>query len=346
MKARIKKDDLIQFKSFAKDIIADKQLPITSFIKIDVSGDYVSLTKTNCKSFVIHTCINDSEDCSFLIDETTIFNFIELSESEYINFKIDGYKITITDERNTTKAQTDNSSLFPKFDLNSVNEWVLLPDSVLSAAGICSQVVLDQEIGGLSNSVFIGDNTVVGCDGSIAYWQKFEFEIPKIVLKKNVAYFISKLKECQVSYNDSYNLFKSGQFLFGFVKAEINYVEVVPRIGEPKEGLKQSFYLNKSSFIKWNTYCVNTCKSKMLSAEFSGCKDKLELSLTDSGYDQTHNGYIDIIEGEGYFKFNPETINKLLRVLPSEQIYFYPGSQRYFISDSNKTFMSAIMLIN
>jgi hypothetical protein len=46
-------------------------------------------------------------------------------------------------------------------------------------------------------------------------------------------------------------------------------------------------------------------------------------------------------------------MNTLLKVLPTEQIHFYPSTRivngnvdRYYITDANKTFMSAIMLIN
>jgi hypothetical protein len=104
--------------------------------------------------------------------------------------------------------------------------------------------------------------------------------------------------------------------------------------------------------IKWNTFCIKSTKSKILTATFKAEGNRLELELADVKYERDNNSYLDIIDGSGEFRFNPITLNSLLNVLPSEQIHFYPSKRRldsgqldrYYITDSAKTFMSAIML--
>jgi hypothetical protein len=350
MKARVRKAELESFKDHAAQIRKNNELPILEYLKIEVIGDFVHITKTNMKAFVIQTTVNDSEDCSFLVDENVLFNFIQLSDSEYINFEISGIRIKIYDDRHNAISQTDNVKTYPSVDITN-KEWVSVPKHVLDAVGVCAQIVFDDEISGLRNSVFIGDNYVAASDATVGYWQKHAEDLPKLVLRKEVAMAVSKLNGCEISSNESYDLFKSGNSLFGFSKSEIKYVNLPPLFLLPEE--KLSFYLNKSALVKWNTCCVNSCKSKVLTATFSAKSYRLELELIDAKYSRDYNSYLDIIDGEGFFKFNPLTLNTLLKVLPTEQIHFYPSKRivngcvdRYYITDKDKTFMSAIMLIN
>src|SRR5215208_4849930 len=165
MNARIKKDDLASFKTYASQIRKNTDQPITDYLKIEVIGDFISVTKTNYKAFAIQTTPNDSEDCCFLVDENILFNFVELSDSEYINFTITGIRITIFDDRNKAVSQTENVSMYPKVDVTN-KEWVTVPKYILDAVGICAQIVFDDEISGIKNSVFIGQKYVAGSDAT------------------------------------------------------------------------------------------------------------------------------------------------------------------------------------
>jgi hypothetical protein len=343
MKARIKKEDLASFKTYASNIKRNGDIPVLDHLKIEVAGDFVSITKTNLRAFAIQTTQNDSEDCSFLVDENVLFNFIELSDCEYINFDVKGTSILIYDDRNKTNCKTELVTIYPKVDVTH-KEWKPVSKSVLEAIGIAAQVVFDDEISGMKNSVFIGEKSVAGSDGGIAFWKEFPNEdIPKIVLRKDVAVSVSKLNGCEHSSSESYDLFKSGNALFGFVKSEIGFVNLPPVFGKTDKPL--SFNIFRSALVKWNTFCINTFKSKVLSATFKAEGSKLNLQLVDANYGRDSNSHIDIVDGTGEFKFNPSTLNMLLKVLPSDQLYFYPGPNRYFITDCDKSFMSAIMLI-
>lgn len=344
MNARIKKDDLASFKTYASQIRKNTDQPITDYLKIEVIGDFISVTKTNYKAFAIQTTPNDSEDCCFLVDENILFNFVELSDSEFINFTITGIRITIFDDRNKAVSQTENVSMYPKVDVTN-KEWVTAPKYILDAVGICAQIVFDDEISGIKNSVFIGQKYVAGSDATIGYWQQIKEDLPNLVLRKEVAMAVSKLNGCDISSNDSYDLFKQGNVLFGFVKSVIGFVCLPPKFEETDRDL--SFYINKSALIKWNSFCINSCKSKVLTAEFNADGNKLNLELIDSKYERNNNSYLDVANGSGSFTFNPVTLNTLLKVLPNEQLHFYPGrkNDRYYITDKDKTFMSAIMLI-
>jgi hypothetical protein len=349
MQARIKRIDIESFKKNASAITkADQVNPVLSFIKIEVKGDFCCMTKSNLKAFVMQTTPNDSEDCIFLVDENTLFSFTELSDAEFINFQISGLRITIEDGRHKTQSPTENSNMYPRLELEMIQKWHSISKGVLDAIGTCAEIVFDDEISGLRNSVFVGRGSVAGSDASVGYWKFFEEDLPTIVLRKQVAMSVSKLPACEYSNNSSYDLFKVNTTLFGFSKSEIQFVELPPKFELPEFEKGVSFYINKSLLIKWNTYCINTCKSKALEATWNANLYRLELKIIDSKYEVNTDSYLDIVDGSGNFKFNPETINRILKVLPSEQIHFYPGKKndRYYMTDNNKTFMAAIMLIN
>lgn len=344
MKSRIKRNDLEVFFKYAASISkSDIENPILGFIKIEVAGDNVEISKTNMQSFLVHSAISDSEDCSFLVDENILSNFVELSSGEYIYFSIDALRITIYDDRHTTESPTDRPIMFPSINKMHLGEWVELPKKIFTAIGICGKLVFDDEISGVRNSVFVGENHVSGSDATVGYLQKFEEELPKIVLRRKVAAEVCKLDGCMHAMNESFDLFKKGDTLFGFRKSEVKWYDLRPIFKEIDK--PESFTIHKNALIKWNKYCINSCKSKVLISSWSADLIRLNLTLCDEKYEIVNKSYIDITNGTGTFKFNPIIINNLLEALPCDQVHFYPGENRYYITDEQKTFMSVITLI-
>ena len=90
MQARIKKAEIDAFKLQASFIVTNTTLPILGYIKFEVEGDYCRITKSNNEAFLVRTVSCDSEDCSFLVEETVLYSFADFSTSEYINFQDDG----------------------------------------------------------------------------------------------------------------------------------------------------------------------------------------------------------------------------------------------------------------
>ena len=341
--ARILKSEIEVFKIYAQGIKTDSINPILSFLKIEIEGDFGSIVKTNLKSFVSRTFSNDSEDCSFLIDEKILFNFLELVDGEYINFTIDGSRISLHDERNKTNSPSERVSMFPNIDYIG-SGWLEIPKTALDSIGIAGQIIFDEEITGPKSCVFVGEGAVAGSDATIGFIQKIKEDLPKLVLRKEVALAISKFNSCLCCTNNSYDLFKYNDILLGFSKTETPFFDLQKPFGEIES--PSDFFVYKSSFIKWNTYASNSCPSKILAATFKGNNDKLLLKVSDNKYEINTDSYLDILNGQGEFKFSPTIMNNLLKILPCEQVFFHPGKNRYYLTDANKSFLAAIMLIN
>lgn len=344
MQARLKRADIEAFKTNASQIPKHDDNPILQFIRVVIEGDFATLTKSNLESFIIHTINNDSEDCSFLVDEKILFEFVQLSSSEYINFSVEKTRILIYDDRNHSESQTERAEMFPQIDLSN-EEWTPISKPALVAIGIAAEIVFGDEISGMRNTVFVGEGYVAGSDATIGFKQAFKEPLPKLSLRKKVAMAISKLNKAEHSFNKSFDLFKDNHVLFGFRKAEVNWFDLAKPFGEPTNNAPD-FILNKNLIVKWNTFCINSCKSKFLTAKWKAVDNRLDLVLIDEKYEISNKTHFDIINGNGEFVYSPETLNQLLKVLPCDTVYFYSGPFRVFVTDIDRSFTAAIMLID
>lgn len=337
---RIRKDELVSFKLQAANIKPNKLLPILSFLRIEIDGDFCSITKSNGQSFLVKTIPNDSEDCTFLVDENILNNYLEYVETEYIEFDVESTRITLraTGSRSGNVSPTDDSRGYPVIDVSS-NEWVSLPKLVLVSAGICSNIIFDGEIAGPKSYVFIGRGFVAGCDSYIGYCQPISEAIPELVLRKDVAVCMSKMNSCSVSSNSSYDLFKEGSSLYGFIKSDQPFFELQPIFGMNWEG--DMFNVNRNNIVKFNEMCIRSAFSKSIAANFTAEDNSLFLKMVDDKQD-IHD-YIWIKGTKGFFKFDPQIMNNLLKILPSDDCYFYQGTNRYYITDIDTTFTAVIM---
>jgi len=342
MQARIKKSEIEAFKSQAAFIKPNLILPILSFLKIDVDGDFCRITKSNNESFLVRTVSNDSEDCSFLVDENILYSFVDLSTSDHINFSDDGNRIRIYDERTDTKSPTDRPELYPPI-AGHVNEWMDIPKLALVSAGIVGQLVFNGEIMNAKSFVFVGLGKVAGTDGNIGYYQPITEPLPQLVLRKDVAGCIAKMSSCQYSRVNNYDFFKEDNSVYGFIRSEYGFMDLTQVFPGITEDL--SFCVNKSSISKFNNHCLSAVTTKSIGVTFECKNDNLFIQMNDEKWGVDSKTNVPVKGNSGKFKYDPGFMNTLLKLLPCDEVFFYPGVNRYYITDAEKTFLSAIMLI-
>lgn len=346
MEARIRKDDLVAFKIQATNIQqGDNNMPILNYIRIQVEGDFCYITKSNNKAFIIKSIPNDSEDCDFLVDENIFNSFVDYSTAEYVNFKIEGIRITLSDINNKRQiSPTESAKGFPFID--SSNEvWTILPKIALSAAGIASQIIFNGELMNAQSHVFVGRGAVAGADGTIGYYQPIVDPLPEIVLRKEVAETIGKMSSCKYGTNISYDLFSDNDTLYGFVKSELGFFEMSKVFTGINSDAAPDFSVNKNEIIKFNDWCVKSIKTKGVPATMSVSEGILKLEMMEAKLEINNHANIPVKGDKGVFKYDPKSLTTLLKCLPIEDCYFYPGDHRYWITDLEQSFLSAIMLI-
>jgi DNA polymerase III sliding clamp (beta) subunit (PCNA family) len=345
MLARIKKSEIEAFKIQAANIKPNTLMPILSYLKIEINGDYCEMTKSNNEAFVIRTSINDSENCEFLINESVLYSFAEYSAAEYIEFEKDGNRIKIFDQYNATRSPTEPSHLYPKLDKENNTDPIELPKLVLVSAGICANIIFDGEVFDAKSFVFVGKKCVAASDATIGFLQKIGMEeLPEIVLRKEVAICLSRMNRCIYCKNNNYDLFQDEATLFGYIRAELQFFDmnlIMPNVGE-----KFHFTINKNALMKFNAHCVSiTDSAKSLAVTMKGENNILSLEMVLSKLERDTRARLFMRGEKADFKYDPAAMTNLLKCIPCEEVYFYEGNKRYYVTDAEKSFVSVIMLI-
>jgi len=214
----------------------------------------------------------------------------------------------------------------------------------LVTAGIAGQLVFNGEVMNAKSFVFVGRGKVAGTDGNIGYYQTIGEPLPELVLRKDVAACISKMNTCQYCRVNNYDFFKEDNSIYGFAKSEYGFMDLAQVFPGIREEL--TFCVNKSSIMKFNVHCLTSTKSKVEGVTFDCEGDNLFLQMLEEKWEVETKANIPVKgKNPGKFKYSPTYMNNLLKLLPCDEVFFYPGHNRYYITDAEKSFLSAIMLI-
>lgn len=342
MQARISKSNLDTFKIASSQIKVNDILPILKYIKFEVKGDTCFITKNNHKAFVIHSFENDSEDCAFLVDENILNNFLSYSDGDFLDFKLEGNRIKISDTRSFVESPTERAIEFPTIDLTN-NDWKPIPKLATTTAGVCANLIFNGEVMDAKSFVFIGMGQVAGTDGAIGYSQPVAGDLPEIILRKDVATSVSKMASCEWSSNASYDFFKEPGMLYGFSKIEAGFFNLGPMFGAIPDDL--AFNIPKQLLIKFCNLCTSSITNKTSIVHSSIRTQDGKFIMKMEGSDITIESNLPITGTTRPFKFEPDKMRTLLDALPCDNVYFYPGNHRYYITDIDRGFISVIMEI-
>ena len=282
MKVKIPRNDLNRFKEKAVNLETNSTFPILKYIKFEIRGISCEITKNNLKEFVISKFPDSgNSDCSFLVLENTLFEFLEHSGSKFIQFEQIRYTIKIFDDFSSVESQTESAQQFVTPDLNPTT-WSKISKDTLESIGIASKLIFGDELVGTKSNVYVGEGYVAGSDGIIFFCAVMTDTIPNLVLKKDRAETISKLKYCQYSYNNSFEYYKEDSTTYGFSRIESEFVNYVSKFGQIESDY--SFKIPKKQIIEFCDLCLKTIASKkeIVAASFYPENNSLILTMTEA----------------------------------------------------------------
>lgn len=343
---KIRTKDILDFKVDSSKIKPNEIFPILSYLKIEFKDNYCCLTKNGLSSFVKKNIPAEcsSLDGTILIDEIKLFTFAENSPGDQIEITPTEDRIKIKSGTYKATLATDDLKKYPENDIIPA-EWHKLYIESLTTIGLCTAFIdeFNEKSNHVKSHVFCNGKTIVGCDGSMAFYKEVADPIPQMILRREVASAVSTFQGAEYASNDSYDFFKSESLLFAFSKSESKYYDLTP-FGKIENNDK-SFVINRDEIIKFNNMCIGSTKSKIVTAKFS-CPTPTELQFLfqdpDSGMDDLV-GSVEVVDASGEFKYNPQVMNNVLRAVPSTIVYFYPGKNKYYITDETRSFVSLIM---
>lgn len=326
--------ELKAFKAKASMIKDRSSIPILDFLKFDKG----TVTKNNLNSFLVQEIQCDE---SFLISEKILMNLVDRTSAKEIEVEVSDKRIKISDGLQSFTSPTENLDYFPKNDMPE-GDPVNLSGSVIEAIFVASRFILDEDDMPAKCNVFIGNGSVCGNNGFVAYFESVKEKIPNMVLSKHVATAISKFPEVDFSENKSYHFFSSGKSKFGFSKPTYPFFDM-SIISKIPEG-SPAFSMNKSPFVAFNDGCISASPSKTIisSMDLNG---KLHLEMNDSAFAIDAAADIEATgKNTAKFHFNPVMMNTLLKGVPDETLTFHQSENKYYITGESG-FVSLIMEI-
>lgn len=313
------------FNSIAGGMKQNNVLPILSYLKFD--DGYI--TKNNLESFV--TMEADFKG-KFLIDEKILMSFVESTNAEEIDVKIDGTSVVISHGKEKMVSPTDDVANFPSNSIPEIKE-IEIPSEVIDEIKIASNFTTEVENMPYSQCVFIGNGLVAATTGFVAYTKKVEDELPQITLGKNAASAIRSFNSVSFSENETYQFFTNHIFRFGFIKNDTKFVDMRPFAKVPNG---ESVKIEKGEIIRFCDTCVKSCPSRVVMASIK--EDKL--SMIDSGYGIDYEK--PLVKSMPNFTFNPAILGKMLKSLPDETLTFSKADNKFYVTGESG-FVSLIM---
>lgn len=341
--------EIIDFKIDSSKIMKDEFHPIASFLKIDFKNNYCVITKNGLHDFIVKSvpCESNISDGSILINEDKLINIAENTMADIIEIKIKGEKILFKSGNNKGEINTGDVSLFHSNDEPTAGWTPIFAQTLVALESAVNFIEMENDKGTSMPQcihVFIKDKSMIGCDGNISFYKELYDPAPQLILRRDIIMAIKDMPGASYSFNSSYDFFKSENIIFGFSKTECPFFDM-SQFGRIEQPENLSFILNKDELIKFNNFCINSSKSKLVTSYFD-CKSSNELRLfytdPDTGvynYDTT----INVINGSGSFAYRPQHMNRLLRSIPATICYFYKGKNKYYITDETKSFVALIM---
>lgn len=343
MQIKLQNQEINSFKQDASRIPNDEIHPILSYIHISFKDNYCTLTKNGLRSFIKKNipCQCSSKNNPILVDENTIYNICEFSNSDTLEIYPEENRIKLVSGSTIAYSPTDDILKFPGNDMPT-SEWSKIFLEAITAISFAVNFITEDTTKlPVTRNIFTSDKTIIASNGAIAFYKELVDPIPKMILRKEVANAILNMQGADYAYNPSYDFFRSGSTLIAFSKSEDQFYDL-SLLGKI-ESDKKSFIINKDDLIKFNSHSIAETKSKLKRASFRASGDTLTCFFEDADAGKEIKKELGIVNGSGEFTYDPEVLNQLLRNIPSTICEFYPGKNKYFITDEGKTFTTLIM---
>lgn len=282
-------------------------LPVLSFIKFE-NG---TITKHTMREFMQYSIPFDGQ---FMVEERILNTFISGSQDDEIDFSWTDKKVTLKDSKGKISSPNEPLINFPAIDLPTESEE--LTEAACRAIGVCAQMLSDEELA-IPNCkhVFTGGSWISGTDGFIG--TVFDIECPsKIILAKQPAMVVAKMKGCQYSNTKAYDLFQSGDLLYGSVKPEVVWFDMSILRHKSTDG----FDLDTREVLSFCDMAIAASGLSVMTATIeNGHELRLQFSEPEYGVELSRVMQVagPHMEAVG---FQPRLMQRLLRALPAAKV--------------------------
>lgn len=340
-----KTEHLRALQAFIQPIKSNKeQFPVLAYLKFqwEAGSDYCTITKTNLKTFVVKRLPlqnNQTESGALLVSEDMLNNFILFSNNETINITHLGKQVKLRSGKANILHQLEPVEHFPSVATCEEDDAVPIN---LEYARLVAQIINNDEIPHPTNHVFLGPNGTCGGDGVVMFKQPSATYSKKLSLRGDVIRSLPNI-EFKHAETSSYDFFFGTDLIYGFVKAELAWVDFDRFFKSTATG---GFQCDKAALLRFNNLAVSAAQnSREVSATWGNVYDDINstisLEMKEAAYNIDLYDELKII-GDGFkFSYLPLMLSKLLNAIPYETLNIIKDGMMSYI----KTADGAVSLI-
>lgn len=308
------------FKSASSFIKPNGLIPVLAYIKFGAG----TITKNNLNAFLVADMPGAEP---MLVEELSLWKAVDNASGDTI-------ELTRTDNT-ITIGKAKHQTITDAFPDNATPSGPAIPiDSILPDIAICSALVSTEELETKFHFVHVNNKSVGATDKIVMYYNTHPDDLPSMILRKEVAQTVSRLNGVSFSENDSYQFFTVPGMLYGFIKPEGKDFDLTQYFKLPVNA--PSLVLNKSDIVAFSNYIIGYTPAALFWTDLV-VDGPVTLGFNDTDWKKSYSTDVDAtITGEHPpIRWNAVLMQRLLNVLPDEQITMYRAKDQYYITGSS-----------
>lgn len=325
-KVALPSEKIKDFLSVSKNIEIPKGdlRPILNYIKINIEFGVCEITKTNHKSFVVFSFKTNEDDFSCLIEEKKLINFINSCGKDSVEISYNEKYVFIKDGKLSQKYNAGVYSVdeFPEVN-SSGRDFTRLDKGIIDTISVAKVYSAKDEILKQMSAVYIKDGYVFSSNMRVMYIKKINAKLPDIYMDITECNVVSKLNYAEYCVLDNYNIYKSGDIVYGFVKQEdLNPFDYSRFLSAVKH--IDRFSAKVSDLIDFCNSAIAMANSTFCTASASCKNGGLSLIYEDIEKDEHNEMDLEsvVIGNPLKFMFNPFMLNPILKAVPYGVVSF------------------------
>lgn len=315
----LKKFQLQDFSKHASGI-SGGGLPIFSYIRLAKDG---TLSKTNQAISVSYQIDIEGEAEDILLDERTLFNLVNKSNSDVITIKVEDKAVLISDKINHLNHAREEFSMFPNLPAiptDSTPMKVTAP--IINTIKIARSFIASDDNAANFRAVHIKDNFISAFNFHLFYIKEFKFKFPHVILMDEFCDIITQYSSADFWETQHHYFYRfSSKLMFAFTKTEYTTPDVNTRVDILRNVNTDSFVMKKSDITDFCELANNLTDSKQVICSFAeDPKHGSVLMLQDNDYAKGVKREIKVEGVISQFNFNSKKVIGAFKALPEEAL--------------------------
>jgi hypothetical protein len=343
-----------KFIGAAKPIKDTRLLPIYAYVKLSCDGDAGVFYKANGISFVV--CDVNAEfkkSDSFLIEEKTLFGFVQYSSGKDLMISKKGDIVTLNDGSRNISCKVPPAEHFSAIQQKNDEESVVLTEVIINSLFLAKNHIFqptDTEMRPPSSFVHMTKvdkvNYIAAWNGQVGYLKSFKEKLPTLSLDPEAITTISKFQIVSYSRVGNYDYFDGGGISYGFAKHEVKTPDITKLVENFKQ--QQTFTVNRKPFVDFCEMVINVNSSSIAPiVSISPAKNSVLLNFKDASENQNAEESVPAIGEIGLkepFHFQPKNMLTVLKDLGCEKVSMSYVQQNLIIkADDDKNYTGSVM---